>query len=106
MEKLLKLGHLSFGLGIAAMGFQQLFYAKFRPVFLPPLPSWMPLPIFWVYLFSAIFMVAGLSIIFDKRAREISLILGGYPLSISLFKTKSLSEYTLTFVVFTTFITF
>ena len=71
MEKLLKLGRIAFGLGIATMGFQQLFYAEFRPVFLPPLPLWMPMPAFWAYLFSAVLMVSGLAIIFDKKARVV-----------------------------------
>jgi uncharacterized membrane protein len=78
MEKIIKIGQVFYGLSMAGMGFQQFFYADFRPVFLPPsVSAAIPALNVWVYIASAAFIFAGAAIVFNKKAREISLILGG-----------------------------
>ena len=76
MEKLGKAGRIFYGTGMAGLGFQQFLYGNFRPVILPSWPS-IPAIVFWAYLTGLFFIVAGIAIIFDKKGRMASLILGG-----------------------------
>ena len=77
MEKLIKAGRIFYGVMIVCLGAQQLFYADFRPVIFPPWSAAIPGAAFFAYLASAVLILAGLAIIFEKRAREVSLYLGG-----------------------------
>jgi uncharacterized membrane protein YphA (DoxX/SURF4 family) len=77
MEKLIKTGRIFYGIMIACLGAQQLFYADFRPVIFPPWSAAIPGAAFFAYLASAVLILAGLAIIFEKKAREVSLYLGG-----------------------------
>ena len=84
MEKLSKAGRIFYGTGMADLGFQQFLYGNFRPVILPSWPS-IPAIVFWAYLTGVFFIVAGIAIIFDKKGRMASLILGGLLLMIFCF---------------------
>jgi uncharacterized membrane protein len=77
MEKLIKAERIFYGVMIACLGAQQLFYADFRPVIFPPWPVAMPGFSFLAYLGSALLIVAGAAIVFEKKVREVSLYLGG-----------------------------
>ncbi|MCR8561372.1 hypothetical protein KXD93_27210 [Mucilaginibacter sp. BJC16-A38] len=77
MEKLIKAGRIFYGIMIAGLGVQQIFYADFRPVIFPPWGASVPGIAFWAYLFTVVLIAAGICIIIDKWAREVSLILGG-----------------------------
>ncbi len=86
MEILIKISRISYGLMVAALGFQQLAYADFRPVVIPPL--WLaniPGYVIWVYLLSVILITAGIAIMIDKKTRLASLILGGIFLLLLIF---------------------
>jgi hypothetical protein len=84
METLISVGRKFYGICIGAIGIQQLFYADFRPMFTPD-SSWLPGLSIWAYLFSAALIVAGLSIIIEKRAKEVALISGGVFLFLFVF---------------------
>jgi uncharacterized membrane protein len=76
MKELIKAGRIAYGIMIIALAIQQIAYADFRPVILPSWPASATLAIA-VYVVSAALILAALAIIFEKSAREVSLILGG-----------------------------
>jgi uncharacterized membrane protein YphA (DoxX/SURF4 family) len=85
MEILIKAARISYGILVAALGVQQIFYGDFRPVILPPWPASSPGHTFFVYLLSAIFIIAGTAIVFNKKTNIVSLILGAIFLLLFLF---------------------
>ena len=85
METLAKTGRIFYGLMITCLGAQQIPYADFRPVIFPPWSATMPGLAVLVYLSSALLILCGLAISFEKKAREVSLILGGVFLVLILF---------------------
>ncbi|HEY2584090.1 MAG TPA: hypothetical protein VGI43_19940 [Mucilaginibacter sp.] len=85
METFVKIARMSYGIMIAALGVQQIFYSDFRPVILPPWPASFPGHAFFLYFLSAILIIGGLAIVFDKKARMVSLILGGVFLLLIVF---------------------
>ncbi|MCO5950111.1 hypothetical protein [Mucilaginibacter flavidus] len=85
METLAKTGRIFYGTMIACLGAQQIPYADFRPVIFPPWLATMPDLAALAYLSSALLILCGLAIIFEKKAREVSLVLGGVFLLLILF---------------------
>jgi uncharacterized membrane protein len=85
MEGLNKTGRSFYGICIATLGIHQLWYADFRTVILPPWPAWRTSPGIWAYLAGAALIVAGLAIIFEKKARVVALILGTVLLALIVF---------------------
>jgi uncharacterized membrane protein len=85
MEKLIRTGHIFYGTAMAGIAFQQFYYADFHGMILPPLHSWIPGLSFWAYFTGALLMAAGAAIIFEKKARTVSLILGGILLAVFCF---------------------
>jgi hypothetical protein len=77
METIVKVGRKAFGICLLALGIQGLFYGDFDPVFLPDASSWLPFHTVLAYLWTLILMAAGILIIWEKKAKEISLVLGG-----------------------------
>ena len=66
-----------FAIGIFAIAAQQLLVADFRPVILPPsFPAWLPARLVWTWLISIALIAASVAIIFDIKARPVSLLLG------------------------------
>lgn len=85
MERLNKTGRLFYGICMAVFGANQLFFADFRTVILPPWPSWRASPGVWAYLAGAALIAAGIAIIFDKKGRVVALVLGGIFLALVIF---------------------
>src|ERR1700710_2897345 len=85
MEILIKIARISYGILIAALGVQQVFYTEFRPVILPPWPASLPGYVFVVYLLSAVLIIAGAAIVFNIKTKMVSLILGGIFLLLLVF---------------------
>jgi len=77
METLTKTGRIFYGIMIACLGAQQIPYADFRPVIFPPWLVGMPGLAVLAYLSSALLILCGLAIIFERKVREVSLVLGG-----------------------------
>ncbi len=77
MEILIKTARTFYGIMIAGLAFQQFFYAEFRPVIFPPWPHAGVVYTICVYIVSVALVFAGLAIIFDKKAKTVSLVLGG-----------------------------
>ncbi len=85
MERLIKTARLFYAIGIAGLGIQQFFYADFRPVILPPAwPQWIHSSPIWAYITGVALIVAGIFISLGKKARMVSLLLGGFLLLLFL----------------------
>jgi uncharacterized membrane protein len=81
----IKIAGAFYGVGIAALGIQQFVYSDFRPVILPPSwPAMLHFSIF-AYIAGAALVVAGCSVILQKRAKEISLLSGAFLLLSFIF---------------------
>src|SRR5438552_4278882 len=75
MKNLLRLGRCFYGIGIIGLGIQQFIYSNFRPVLLEYWPPSFPGVSVWAYIAGAVLILAGVFIIFSKRARIVSLAL-------------------------------
>jgi uncharacterized membrane protein YphA (DoxX/SURF4 family) len=82
VKKLTPLGQVFYGIAMAGVGFQQYFYADFPPMILPPSHGWIPGLSFWAYFTGTLLIAAGALIAFGKKARAVSLALGGILLGI------------------------
>ena len=76
-ERLIKTARSFYAIAMVVYGIQQFIYADFRNVLLPAWQSKLPLLPVWAYIFGVVLITAGLAIIFEKKAKEASLILGG-----------------------------
>lgn len=85
MEKFIKAGRVCYAIALIVYGVQQFIFGDFRPVFLPAWQSHLPGLSGWAYAFGAVLIAAGLAIIFEKKARETALMLGGLLLLLVLF---------------------
>jgi len=84
-EKLIKISRIFYAVALLVYGIQQFIYADFRNVFFPAWQSKLILLPFWAIIFGILLIIAGAAIIFEKRAREALLILGGIFLALFCF---------------------
>lgn len=77
MKYFIKTSRVFYGIAILVYGIQQFVYGNFRRVQLPPWQYHLPALNLIAYVTGAGLIVAGASIIFDIRARNVSLVLGG-----------------------------
>lgn len=84
MWNLVKAGRWFFAICLIGLAGQQFYYADFRPVFVPPWPGQIPGQAILVYLASTALVGAAVAIILEKKARTVSLILGGIFLALLL----------------------
>src|SRR6266852_9908124 len=85
MKMFVRTGRIAFGACLVGLGIQGMFYTDFDPVFLPDASSWLPYHTVLEYVWSLVLILSGLSIILEKRSREVSLVLGGIFLILFLF---------------------
>ncbi len=84
-RKLIQAGRLFYGICMMTFGINQFVVADVRTVILPPWPTWRTNPGVWAYVAGVALIVAGLAIIFDKKGREVALVLGGIFLALIVF---------------------
>ncbi|HMG90194.1 MAG TPA: hypothetical protein VK589_09040 [Chryseolinea sp.] len=79
------IGRVFFGVAIAGMGLLTIYYRDFPYMLIPPKHSWIPglAPI--AYLIGALLVLAGACIVFEKKIRLVSLLLGSVLLLIFCF---------------------
>jgi len=77
MKYIITTSRIFYGIAILVYGVQQFIYGNFRGVQLPPWQNHLPALNIIAYITGAGLIVAGASIIFDVRARNVSLMLGG-----------------------------
>src|ERR1700685_2165642 len=77
MSKLSMIGRIFYGLAISGLGFLEIYYKDFPYMLIPPKHDWIPGLEILNYLTGALLILAGAGIVFGKKTRTISLILGG-----------------------------
>lgn len=76
MGNLSNVGRIFYGIAIAGMGFQTIYYHNFPYMLIPPKHSWIPGIVVLAYIAGTLLMLAGVCIIFEKKTRPVSLLLG------------------------------
>ncbi len=85
MGHLTSIGRIFFGISIAVMGFLTIYYHDFPYMLIPPKHSWIPGFAVLSFISGVLLILAGGSIVFEKKIRPVSLLLGGILLSIFCF---------------------
>src|SRR5262249_18574695 len=85
MENFSVIGRIFYGIAIAGLGVQTIYDNDFPYMLLPANHFWLPGLLMLAYVCGAMFILAGASIVFEKRTRTISLLLGGVLLLIFCF---------------------
>lgn len=76
MGKLSSVGRIFFGIAMMGMGFQSIYYHDFPYMLIPPKHSWIPGLAILAYISGALLILVGACIVFGKKVRPISLLLG------------------------------
>jgi uncharacterized membrane protein len=76
MRNLSVIGRIFFGIFIAIMGFQTIYYSDFPYMLIPPLPKGIAGHAIIYYVSGALLILAGASIIFEIKIRQVSFLLG------------------------------
>jgi len=85
MQNLSNIGRIFYGIAIAIFGFQTIYYKDFHPYLLPAGHSWIPGVAVFACIFGALLILAGGCIVFEKKTRPASLLLGSGLLLIVCF---------------------
>jgi uncharacterized membrane protein len=76
MGNLSKTGRIFYAVAIAGIGFPTIYYKDFPYMLLPPQPFLVPGNAVSIYITGTLLILAGVCIVFEKRTRLISLLLG------------------------------
>lgn len=79
------IGRIFFGIAITGMGFLTVYYHDFPYMLIPPKHSWIPGLVALAYISGILLILAGSCIVFEKKIRTGSLLLGGVLLLIFCF---------------------
>jgi len=90
MKSLTNIGRISFGITIAGMGLLTIYYRDFPYMLIPPKHSGIPGLVMLAYISGALLILAGASIVFEKKiipinTGTVALLLGGVLLSVFCF---------------------
>ena len=77
MKQFIRTSRYFYSTALIVFGLQQFYFGTFRDVLFPAWQSSLPLLPVWAYIFGIFLITAGMAIIFEKRAKEVFLILGG-----------------------------
>ena len=85
MGNLSNIGRIFFGIAIAGMGLLTIYYHDFPYMLIPPKHHWITGLVMLAYISGALLVLAGAFIVFEKKTRSISLLLGTVLLLIFCF---------------------
>jgi len=85
MGSLFNIGRIFYGIAIAEAGFHTIYYHDFPYMLLPPKHSGIPGFIILAYISGILLVLAGACIVFEKKTRPASLLLGSVLLLIFCF---------------------
>jgi uncharacterized membrane protein YphA (DoxX/SURF4 family) len=85
MRYLSKPGRIFYGIAIAGIGLQTIYYHDFPYILSLPEHFWIPARVMLAYVFGTMFILAGASVVFEKKTRQISLLFGAVLLLIFCF---------------------
>jgi len=85
MGNVFKIGRIFFGISIAVLGFLTVYYRDFPYMLVPPKHSWIADLVILAYISGVMLILAGACIVFVKKIRLASLLLGSVLLVIFCF---------------------
>ena len=85
MGNLSTIGRVFYGIAIAVLGLLTIYYKDFPYMLIPPKHLWIPDLVMIAYIFGAMLILAGVCIVFQKKTRTVSLLLGSLLLLIFCF---------------------
>jgi uncharacterized membrane protein len=85
MRNLSNIGRIFYGIAITALGLLTIYYKDFPYMLIPPKPSCIHSLAILLYISGTMLMLAGACIVFEKKARPVSLLLGSALLLIFCF---------------------
>jgi uncharacterized membrane protein YphA (DoxX/SURF4 family) len=85
MANLSNIGRIFYGIAIAAIGLQSIYYHDFPYILSLPDHFWLTGHIILAYIWGIMFVLAGVSMLFKIRTRQISLLFGSVLLLIFFF---------------------
>ncbi len=85
MGTLFNIGRIFYGIAMAGIGFQIIYYHDFPYWLLPPKHSWIPGLVMIASIFGILFVLTGACIVFEKKTRAASLLTGTVLLLIFCF---------------------
>ena len=85
MRNLSNIGRIFYGIAITVIGFLTIYYSDFPYMLIPSKHSWIPGLVMLAYISGAMLILAGACIIFEKKVRPLSLMLGSVLLLIFCF---------------------
>ena len=85
MGNLSNIGRIFYGAAMAGIGVLTIYYKDFPYMLIPPKHSWIPGLVMLVYISGALLILAGACIVFEKKTKTISLVLGSVLLLIFCF---------------------
>jgi hypothetical protein len=85
MGNLTNMGRIFYGIAIAGIGLQTIYYHDFPYILSLPEHFWVAGRVILALIFGIMFALAGASILFEKKTRQISLLFGGVLLLIFCF---------------------
>ena len=85
MGNLSNIGRIFYGIAMAGIGVLTIYYNDFPYMLIPPKHSWIPGLVMLAYISGALLILAGACIVFEKKTKPISLLLGSVLLLIFCF---------------------
>ena len=85
MFHLARIGRVFYGIAIAGLGFLTVYYHDFPYMLIPPEHSWIRSLVIVFYISGTMLILAGVCIVFKKKTRPVSLLLGTVLLLIFCF---------------------
>jgi uncharacterized membrane protein YphA (DoxX/SURF4 family) len=73
---MVSVGRIFYAIGLIGIGVQHFIFANFIPVIVPGWPAWIPDRPFWVCAVGVALVAAGISILFNIKARTVAVITG------------------------------
>jgi uncharacterized membrane protein len=85
MGSLSNIGRILYGIAMAGIGFQIIYYHDFPYWLLPPKHSWIPGLVMATYIFGILFVLTGACMVLEKKIMTVSLLSGTVLLLIFCF---------------------
>ena len=76
MKNLSNIGRIFYGVAMTVMGLLTIYYKDFPYMLIPPNHSWIHGLVILAYISGTMLILAGVCIVFEKKTRSVSLLLG------------------------------
>ena len=79
------MGRIFYGIAITAMGILTIYYRRLPYMMIPSKHRWLSDHVLWIYISGGLLLLAGICIVFEKKLKQVALLLGALLLLIFLF---------------------